>query len=307
MSPVIDAHPEYEKAALLERMVEPERTIEFRVRLGGRSGQGITSTAATAFSSTRAIGPYKGGLRFASLRQPVHHQVPRLRAGLQGQPDRPAHRRRQGRLRLRSPSGKSDAEVMRFCQAFMTELYRHIGPGHRLSPPATWACGGREIGYLYGQYRRIDGAVRDRRSDRQGPCATGGSMIRPEATGFGAVYYVAKSSKHDGKDPSRARRIAMSGFGNVGMGHRARRPPSWAQRSSPCPAPTATSTIPTASAPRRRSTTCWRCAPPAATRFRTTPTSSACEFMPGEKPWGRSRCDIIMPCRHPERCRYGRS
>ncbi len=113
------------------------------------------------------------------------------------------------------PRGKSDAEVMRFCQAFITELYRHIGQDIDC-PAGDLGCGGREIGYMYGQYRRIVGAAEFGALSGKAVC-TGGSIMRPEATGFGAVYYLCEALKHDGESIE-GKRIAMSGYGNVGWG-----------------------------------------------------------------------------------------
>ncbi|MCI8678260.1 MAG: NADP-specific glutamate dehydrogenase, partial [Lawsonibacter sp.] len=113
------------------------------------------------------------------------------------------------------PRGKSDAEVMRFCQAFITELYRHIGQDIDC-PAGDLGCGGREINYMYGQYRRIVGASEFGALSGKS-VATGGSLMRPEATGFGAVYYLCEALKHDGED-IKGKRIAISGYGNVGWG-----------------------------------------------------------------------------------------
>ena len=115
------------------------------------------------------------------------------------------------------PRGKSDAEVMRFCQAFMTELYRHIGPDVDV-PAGDMGVGAREIGYLYGQYRRIRGAFENGVLTGKG-LSFGGSLVRPEATGYGAVYYTAEVFKHEG-DTFEGKTFALAGFGNVAWGDR---------------------------------------------------------------------------------------
>ena len=213
LSPVIDAHPEYEKACLLERMVEPERTVEFRVTWMDDNGQYHVNRGYRV-QYNAALGPYKGGLRFdPSVNLSIvkflgFEQV--YKDALTGLPIGGA----KGGCDF-DPRGKSDAEVMRFCQAFMTELYRHIGQDIDC-PAGDLGCGGREIGYLYGQYRRLLGAAEFGAVSGKAVC-TGGSILRPEATGFGAVYYLCEVLKHDGEE-IKGKRIAMSGYGNVGWG-----------------------------------------------------------------------------------------
>ena len=213
LSPVIDAHPEYEKACLLERMVEPERTVEFRVTWMDDNGQYHVNRGYRV-QYNAALGPYKGGLRFdPSVNLSIvkflgFEQV--YKDALTGLPIGGA----KGGCDF-DPRGKSDAEVMRFCQAFMSELYRHIGQDIDC-PAGDLGCGGREIGYLYGQYRRLVGAAEFGAVSGKAVC-TGGSILRPEATGFGAVYYLCEVLKHDGED-IKGKRIAMSGYGNVGWG-----------------------------------------------------------------------------------------
>ena len=210
---VIEQHPEYEKAALLERLVEPERTIEFRVVWVDDAGKvNVNRGYRVQFNS--AIGPYKGGLRFAShvnlsvmkflgFEQTFKNSLTSLpMGGGKGGSDF-------------DPNGKSDAEIMRFCQAFMTELYRHIGPSVDV-PAGDIGVGGREIGYLFGQYKRIRGAYENGVLTGKG-LSYGGSLIRPEATGYGAVYYLQEVLKHEG-DTIEGKRIALSGYGNVAWG-----------------------------------------------------------------------------------------
>ena len=210
---VMDKHPEYQKMSLLERMVEPERTIEFRVVWVDDAGQTqVNRGFRVQFNS--AIGPYKGGLRFhpsvnlsimkfLGFEQTFKNSLTSLPiGGGKGGSDF-------------DPRGKSDAEVMRFCQAFMTELQRHIGPDIDV-PAGDLGVGAREIGYLYGQYKRIKGAYEPGVLTGKG-LSYGGSLIRPEATGFGATYYVAEVFKHE-NDSFDGKTFALSGFGNVSWG-----------------------------------------------------------------------------------------
>ena len=213
LAPIVDAHPEYEKVALLERMVEPERTIEFRVPWIDDKGEvQINRGYRVQFNS--AIGPYKGGLRFhpsvtlgglkfLGFEQTFKNSLTTLpMGGAKGGSDF-------------DPNGKSDGEVMRFCQSFMTELYRHIGPDVDI-PAGDLGVGAREIGYLYGQYRKIRGAFENGTITGKGR-SFGGSVIRPEATGYGAVYYVEAVMKHE-NDTLAGKTVAVSGFGNVAWG-----------------------------------------------------------------------------------------
>ena len=213
LEPVINAHPEYEAACLLERMVEPERTIEFRVVwMDDQLKYHVNRGYRVQYNA--ALGPYKGGLRFASnvnlsiikflgFEQTFKDALTCLPiGGAKGGSDF-------------SPIGRSDGEVMRFCQAFMTEFHRHIGQDIDC-PAGDVGVGGREVGYLYGQYRRIVGAAEFGAMSGKAVC-TGGSILRPEATGFGAVYYLREVLKHDGKG-IKGLRVAMSGYGNVGWG-----------------------------------------------------------------------------------------
>ena len=213
LAPIVDAHPEYEKVALLERMVEPERTIEFRVPWVDDNGQThVNRGYRVQFNG--AIGPYKGGLPFApnvtlsvmkflGFEQTFKNSLTTLpMGGAKGGSDF-------------DPNGKSDAEVMRFCQSFMTELYRHIGPDIDV-PAGDLGVGAREIGYMYGQYRKLKGAFENGVITGKG-MSFGGSLIRPEATGFGAVYYVEAVMKHE-NDTIEGKTVAVSGFGNVAWG-----------------------------------------------------------------------------------------
>ncbi len=213
LAPVIDMHPEYEKAALLERMVEPDRAIEFRVAWVDDAGK-VQVNRGYRVQFMGAIGPYKGGLRFAPS---VNLSIMKFlgfeqsfKDSLTGLPIGGG----KGGSNF-DPSGKSDGEVMRFCQSFMTELYRHIGPNVDV-PAGDIGVGAREIGYLFGQYRRIRGTYEPGVLTGKG-ISFGGSLIRPEATGFGAIYYVQEVLHHM-QDTIKGKTLAISGFGNVAWG-----------------------------------------------------------------------------------------
>ena len=213
LEPVINAHPEYEKVALLERMVEPERAIEFRVTWEDDNHVWHVNRGYRV-QYNAALGPYKGGIRFdpsvnlSIIKFLGFEQV--FKDAMTGLPIGGA----KGGSDF-DPRGKSDAEVMRFCQAFISELYRHIGQDIDC-PAGDLGCGGREIGYMYGQYRRIVGAAEFGALSGKS-VTTGGSILRPEATGYGAVYYLVEALAHDGESIE-GKRIAMSGYGNVGWG-----------------------------------------------------------------------------------------
>ena len=207
------ANPKDKANKILEKMVEPERVIMFRVPWIDDKGEvQINRGYRVQFNS--AIGPYKGGLRFhpsvtlgglkfLGFEQTFKNSLTTMpMGGAKGGSDF-------------DPNGKSDAEVMRFCQSFMTELYRHIGPDVDI-PAGDLGVGAREIGYLYGQYRKIRGAFENGTITGKG-MSFGGSLVRPEATGYGAVYYVEAVMKHE-NDDIKGKSVVVSGFGNVAWG-----------------------------------------------------------------------------------------
>ncbi|TCO76413.1 NADP-specific glutamate dehydrogenase [Marinisporobacter balticus] len=213
LQPVMEKNPKYMEANLLERFVEPERQIIFRVPWVDDQGE-LQVNRGFRVQFNGVIGPYKGGLRFhpsvylGIIKFLGFEQI--LKNSLTGLPIGGG----KGGSDF-DPRGKSDAEIMRFCQSFMTELYRHIGPDVDV-PAGDIGVGGREIGYLYGQYRRIRGAFENGVLTGKG-LAYGGSLIRPEATGFGITYFCQEMLKHEGTS-FEGKTVALSGFGNVTWG-----------------------------------------------------------------------------------------
>ncbi len=212
LAPVVEADPKYRKHKILERLVEPERIVSFRVCWQDDRGEyQVNNGWRVQFSS--AIGPYKGGIRFhpnvtqdtlkfLGFEQILKNSLTSLpMGGGKGGADF-------------DPAGKSDAEIMRFCQAFMSELFRHVGPDTDV-PAGDIGVGGREVGYMFGQYKKL-------RNEFTGVLTGkginwGGSLIRPEATGYGVVYFAQEMLKTKGQD-LKGKRVAVSGFGNVAWG-----------------------------------------------------------------------------------------
>jgi len=209
---VYQKNPRYQKAKILERIVEPERTIIFRVPwIDDRGEVQVNRGYRVEFNS--AIGPYKGGLRFhptvtlsvlkfLGFEQTFKNSLTTLpMGGGKGGSDF-------------NPKGKSDNEIMHFCQSFMSELYRHIGANTDV-PAGDIGVGGREIGFLFGQYKRLKNEFTGVLTGKG--LGWGGSLIRPEATGFGAVYFVQHMLSSLGKDIE-GKTFSVSGFGNVAWG-----------------------------------------------------------------------------------------
>lgn len=209
---VYDQHPEFEKARIVERIVEPERVHMFRVPWVDDQGD-VQVNIGYRVQFNGAIGPYKGGLRFhpsvnlsimkfLGFEQTFKNALTTLpMGGGKGGSDF-------------SPRGKSDGEIMRFCQAFMDELYRYIGPDEDV-PAGDIGVGGREIGYLFGEYKKLthryEGVLTGKGME------WGGSILRPEATGFGALYFVHHMMGSHGLD-LKGKTVVVSGFGNVAWG-----------------------------------------------------------------------------------------
>ena len=209
---VYNQHPEFEKAKIIERIVEPERIITFRVPWVDDKGE-VQVNLGYRVQFNSAIGPYKGGLRFHSsvnlsilkflgFEQTFKNALTTLpMGGGKGGSDF-------------SIRGKSDNEVMKFCQAFMTELYRHIGPDEDV-PAGDIGVGAREIGYLFGQYKKLTHQFQGVLTGKG--MEWGGSILRPEATGYGALYFVNQMLTEHGLD-IKGKTVALSGFGNVAWG-----------------------------------------------------------------------------------------
>ncbi len=210
---VYNQHPEFENAKIIERMVEPERVVMFRVPWVDDKGE-VQVNIGYRVQFNSAIGPYKGGLRFHAavkldtlkflgFEQTFKNALTTLpMGGGKGGSDF-------------SPRGKSDAEIMRFCQAFMSELYKYIGPDCDV-PAGDVGVGGREIGYLFGQYKKLTSQFHGATLTGKG-FEFGGSILRPEATGFGALYFVEHMLKTRNID-IKGKTVAISGFGNVAWG-----------------------------------------------------------------------------------------
>lgn len=211
LQPVIDKHPEYEKAGLLERYVEPERTIMFRVPWIDDEGR-VQVNRAYRVQFNSAIGPYKGGLRFhpsvnlSIIKFLGLEQI--LKNSLTGLPIGGG----KGGCDF-DPKGKSDNEVQRFCQSFITELYRYIGKDVDV-PAGDIGVGAREVGYMYGQYKRITGSYEGVFTGKG--LTWGGSLARKEATGFGLCYLTQAMLKANGKDVA-GKKVLVSGSGNVAI------------------------------------------------------------------------------------------
>ena len=289
VEPLINAHPEYEKLDLLNRMVEPERQFTFRVCWMDDEGHYHTNTGYR-FQFNGALGPYKGGLRFHPSVYPGiikflgFEQV--FKNSLTGLPIGGG----KGGSDF-DPRGKSDAEIMRFCQSFMNALYRYIGPDIDV-PAGDIGVGGREIGYLFGQYRRLKGSFENGVLTGKGE-TYGGSLIRPEATGFGAVYYLTEVLNHE-NDTIAGKTIAISGFGNV----------SWAvcRKATELGAKVITLSGPDGyiydpDGVNTQEKFDYMVAMRASGRDKVQDYADkfGCQFFPGEKPWG-VKADVMMPC-----------
>ena len=290
LKPIVDKNEEvYRKAALLERMCEPERTIEFRVAWVDDAGQTqVNRGYRVQFNG--AIGPYKGGLRFhpsvnlsimkfLGFEQTFKNSLTTLpMGGAKGGSDF-------------DPRGKSDAEIMRFCQAFMTELYRHIGPDVDV-PAGDIGVGAKEVGYMYGQYRRIRGAFENGTLTGKG-LSFGGSLIRPEATGYGAVYYLCEVLKHEGESIE-GKTVAISGFGNVAWGA-AKKIAELGGKAVTLSGPDGYVYDPDGIVTDEKINFLLEMRSSGRDKAQDYADKFGCQFFPGEKPWGQ-KVDIVMPC-----------
>ena len=289
IEPIVAQHPEYEKAGLLERMCEPDRQISFRVTWQDDAGNWHTNRGYRV-QFNGAIGPYKGGLRFhpsvtidtmkfLAFEQTFKNSLTGLPiGGGKGGSDF-------------DPRGKSDNEILRFCQAFMTELYRHIGPDVDV-PAGDIGVGAREVGYLYGQYKRIKACWENGVITGKG-LTYGGSYFRPEATGYGAVYYLEEVLKHYG-DTIKGKTVAVSGFGNVAWGV-CEKVAELGGKVVTISGPDGYCYDPDGIVTKEKIDFLLEMRASGRDRAQDYADKFGCKFVPGEKVWGE-KVDICMPC-----------
>lgn len=288
LNSVIESDEKYEKNSILERIVEPERVIQFRVAWIADDGSyKVNRGFRVQFNS--AIGPYKGGLRFhpsvnlsiikfLGFEQIFKNSLTTLpMGGGKGGSDF-------------DPAGKSDNEIMRFCQSFMTELQRHIGQNTDI-PAGDIGVGGREVGYLFGQYKRL-------RNEFTGVLTGkgrnfGGSLIRPEATGFGAVYFTKEMLTKVG-DSFLGKRVALSGYGNVTWGTAIKA----IELGAIIVSISGSDGMVTIDTPMTAEMIDFLLQMRASKRRGVAPFAEKfadCTFYPGQRPWS-IKCDIAIPC-----------
>ena len=288
IEPVLEQRPEYIKAGVIERLVEPERIIKFRVPWVDDNGNVVVNRGfRIQFNS--AIGPYKGGLRFhPSVNESIIKFLgfeQTFKNSLTGLP--------MGGGKGGSdfdPQGKSDAEVMRFCQSFMTELSKYIGPDCDV-PAGDIGVGAREIGYLFGQYKRLRNEFTGVLTGKGIPY--GGSLIRPEATGYGAVYYAVELLKHFG-DTIEGKTFAVSGFGNVAWGT-VKKVTALGGKVVAISGPDGYVYDPDGINTEEKINYMLEMRASCRNRVEDYADKFGVKFFPGEKPWG-VKADILMPC-----------
>ena len=277
------------KNVILERLVEPDRQIIFRVPWMDDNGNYHVNTGYRV-QFNNAIGPYKGGLRFQkdvnldtmkflAFEQTFKNSLTSLpMGGGKGGSDF-------------DPTGKSDDEIMRFCQSFMNELYRHIGPNMDV-PAGDMGVGGREIGYLFGQYKKIVGDYENGVLTGKG-LSYGGSLIRPEATGFGATYFLDEVLKHEGQTIE-GKTFCLSGFGNVAWGA-SKKIDELGGKVVTLSGPDGFIYDPDGVTGEKID---YLLEMRASNRNRVQDYSDkfGCDFVAGKKPWGNVKADIYMPC-----------
>ena len=288
IEPVIDARPDLVKAGVIERMVEPERIIKFRVPWIDDNGN-VQVNRGFRIQFNSAIGPYKGGLRFhpsvnesiikfLGFEQTFKNSLTSLpMGGGKGGADF-------------DPQGKSDAEVMRFCQSFMTELAKYIGPDTDV-PAGDIGVGAREVGYLFGQYKRLRDEFTGVLTGKGIPY--GGSLIRPEATGFGAVYYTVNMLNHFGDD-IKGKTFAISGFGNVAWGT-VKKVTELGGKVITISGPDGYVYDPDGVSTPEKIDYMLEMRASCRNRVQDYADKFGVQFFPGEKPWG-VKADILMPC-----------
>ncbi len=288
VEPVLIQRPIYIESGVLERMVEPERIIKFRVPWVDDSGK-VQVNRGYRIQFNSAIGPYKGGLRFhpsvtesiikfLGFEQTFKNSLTSLpMGGGKGGSDF-------------DPQGKSDREVMAFCQSFMTELCRHIGADLDV-PAGDIGVGAREVGYLFGQYKRIRNEFTGVLTGKGIPY--GGSLIRPEATGFGAVYYTTELLEHWG-DSIEGKTFAISGFGNVAWGA-VEKITELGGKVVTISGPDGYVYDPDGISTPEKIDYMLEMRASCRNRVQDYADKFGVQFFPGEKPWG-VKADILMPC-----------
>ena len=289
LKPVLDKYPEYMEKNLLGRLVEPERQIMFKVSWEDDNGD-VHVNRGYRVQFNGAIGPYKGGLRFhpsvnLSIMKFLGFEQT-LKNSLTGLPIGGG----KGGSDF-DPRGKSDSEILRFCQSYMTELYRHIGPNVDV-PAGDIGVGAREIGYLYGHYRRIKGAFENGVFTGKG-IPYGGSLIRPEATGFGIVYFCNEILEHN-NDSIVGKTIAVSGFGNVTWGV-CMKAAELGAKVVTLSGPDGYIYDPNGVVTEEKINYLVEMRNSGRDKVKDYADKFGVEFFAGEKPWGR-KVDIIMPC-----------
>ena len=288
IEPVLEQRPDYIKSGVVERMVEPERIIKFRVPWVDDNGN-VQVNRGFRIQFNSAIGPYKGGLRFhptvnegiikfLGFEQTFKNSLTSLpMGGGKGGSDF-------------DPNGKSDREVMAFCQSFMTELCRHIGADLDV-PAGDIGVGAREVGYMFGQYKRIRNEFTGVLTGKGIPY--GGSLVRPEATGYGAVYYTVELLKHY-KDDIKGKTFAISGFGNVAWGT-VKKVNALGGKVVTISGPDGYIYDPDGVSTEEKVNFLLEMRASCRNRVQDYADKFGVQFFKGEKPWG-VKADIIMPC-----------
>ena len=290
LRPIVDNDSKYEKAGILERFVEPERAIQFRVPWVDDAGN-VQVNRAFRVQFNSAIGPYKGGLRFhpsvnlsiikfLGFEQTLKNSLTSLPiGGGKGGSDF-------------DPRGKSDMEVMRFCQSFMTELYRYVGIDVDC-PAGDIGVGGREIGYLYGQYKRIVGRYEAGALSGKG-LSFGGSLLRPEATGYGAVYMADEFFKSIGQE-IKGKTFAVSGFGNVSWGV-CQKLVEYGGKAITLSGPDGYILDEDGIVTKEKIAFLLEMRSSGRDKVQDYADKFGCKFFANEKPWGKVKADVYMPC-----------
>ena len=288
LQPVVEQNQRLAKSGVIDRIVEPERSLLFRISWVDDHGQVQVNRGYRVQFST-AIGPSKGGLRFhpsvnlSIIKFLGFEQV--FKNSLTGLPMGGG----KGGADF-DPAGKSDAEIMRFCQAYMQALYRYIGPDVDV-PAGDMGVGGREIGYLFGEYRRLKGAWENGVLTGKG-FSYGGSLIRPEATGYGAVYYLQNVLEHEGERIA-GKTIACAGFGNVTWGI-CRKATQLGAKVVTLSGPDGYIYDPDGVATEEKIAYLVEMRSSGRNRVQDYAEKFGVEFFPGEKPWG-VKADVVMP------------